>query len=196
MKKRWMAIFIVLFAVVCALTIFIMYKPHSSVSNLENKISLNDIKSDEAVLVIRYQNNAWSPFDDIVIVNKNKQIKFIDLYAKERAAKQMPKLKYIELNLLNYDSYLRNQSIKFSDKRVDISDELLEKMININDYKLGKGKVDGVDFGQFTFYWVYGSGSNRKLVKIKMSGDFLVEGNDKLINKTCDELQNLFWSVN
>lgn len=174
-----------LFIVVSITALFIIYTYNSfvSVSRVKKTVYLNSINSNETVLAVRYKNDAWTHTDNLMVVNKRKQCKLIDLSHEN----------VTDSKLLNYmDKKLRDDSIEYMLDKVTISEKLMSEVINIDDYNLKKEKSGSVDQGNYYCYSVCGSGANRKLVLMKIRGDRNAHCNVRKFDSICDNLISLY----
>ena len=157
---------------------------------MKEEVSLDNIKPNETVLIMKvvsYTSTCREKF--VIIVNKNKQVKYVDL-SNEKELK--------ELSLNDYDAILQDKKIAFKKEKFEISNEMLRKIININNYKLEEKRREGVAVLNFTYYSVCGSGRNRKLVIMKKKGSFDSQDKNNKIDKLCDnmyELMDAFWPL-
>lgn len=173
------------FIAVSVTVLFIIYTYNSftSVSRVKKTVYLNSINSNETVLAIRYKNDAWAHTDNLMVVNKRKQCKLIDLSHEN----------VTDSKLLNYmDKKLRDASIEYMLDKVTISEKLMSEVINIDDYNLKKEKSGSVDQGNYYCYSVCGSGANRKLVLMKIRGDRNAHCNVRKFDSICGNLISLY----
>ena len=189
-KKKWILLICLFLLVGCFLFAFIIYPQINSVSYIKEEVSLDNIKPNETVLIMKvvsYTSTCREKF--VIIVNKNKQVKYVDL-SNEKELK--------ELSLNDYDAILQDKKIALKKERLKISDEMLGKIININNYKLEEKRREGVAVLNFTYYSVCGSGRNRKMVIMKKMGFFDSQDKNNKIDKLCDNMYELmedFWPL-
>ena len=193
MKRKWIALVVLIISflfAVCLLAVLLVHKKNNdeSVSYTKKQVSLENIKSDETVLAMRYQNDAWGHVDQVLVINKNKQLKFIDLSNEKMANKIITRKDLLHF----FDEKLHDKDIAFKKEQLTISNEMLSEIININDYKLEQAVCSGADRGEYAFYSVCGSGSNRNVVVMKIEGDRELKCNNKKINSLCDAINELF----
>ena len=186
-KKKWILLICLFLLVGCFLFAFIIYPQINSVSYIKEEVSLDNIKPNETVLIMKvvsYTSTCREKF--VIIVNKNKQVKYVDL-SNEKELK--------ELSLNDYDAILQDKKIAFKKEKFEISNEMLRKIININNYKLEEKRREGVAVLNFTYYSVCGSGRNRKMVIMKETGNTKSQGKNQKINKLCDDIGDLTEAV-
>ncbi|MDY2789794.1 MAG: hypothetical protein SOT70_03270 [Lachnospiraceae bacterium] len=188
MKYKRHIIVLCFFIAVSVTVLFIIYTYNSfvSVSRVKKTVYLNSINSNETVFAIRYKNDAWTHTDNLMVVNKRKQCKLIDLSHEN----------ITNSKLLNYmDNKLQDDSIEYMLDKVNISEKLMSEVINIDDYNLKKENHGSVDQGNYYCYSVCGSGANRKLVLMKMKGDRNAHCNVRKFDSICDNLISLYSKV-
>lgn len=182
-KRHIMVLCFFIAVSVTVLFIIYTYSSFTSVSRVKKTVYLNSINSNETVLAIRYKNDAWAHTDNLMVVNKRKQCKLIDLSHEN----------VTDSKLLNYmDKKLRDASIEYMLDKVTISEKLMSEVINIDDYNLKKENSGSVDQGNYYCYSVCGSGANRKLVLMKIRGDRNAHCNVRKFDSICDNLISLY----
>ena len=189
MKKKRIVLISVIASVlvaVCLLYFFVDWDG-MAVSYMKEEVSLDNIKPNETVLVMELVSfTSYCHEHYILIINKNKQVKYVD-FPKGKEPK--------ELLLNDYDAILKDKKIAFAKQKLEISNEMLSKIININNYKLKTQKRLRMDWGSSTYYSVCGSGKNRKMVIMKETGNTKSQGKNQKINKLCDDIGDLTEAV-
>jgi len=170
---------------------FFIYQQINSVTYLKEKVTIDNINSDETVLIMTFQNHSERDQDEILIINKNKQAKYLDL---SLGVVPINKYKVItEAKLLSYcDKILQDKKIAYEKEKLEISNEMLNNIININYYNLGEIKYHSCDFGQRIYYSVCGSGKKRQLIRMKVDGDGKAQCDNRKINKLCNDIAILY----
>lgn len=154
-----------------------------SVSYCERKVSVKDIAPDETILAMRYQNDSWSHQDALLLVDKNRRCKVVDISEEKTSDKDL---------LYDMDLYLKDKQIKYMKEPFDISQGMIGKIINIEGYRLPRGNAAGADQGVYSFYSVCGSGKERKLVLMSRQGDYTVRNGNKRINSLCEKMKERY----
>lgn len=186
-KKRIVLISVIILVLVAVCLLYFFINDDKKVSYIKKKVSLDNIKPNETVFVkrvVRYTCHSHENY--VLIINKNKQIKYVDLSAR---------IGRKELSLCDYDAILQDKKIAFSKTKLKISNGMLGIIININDYKLKTKRRSGRDLGSYTYYSVCGSGKNRMMVIMKKEGSDDSRGKNQKINKLCDDMDEFMSEI-
>lgn len=127
----------------------------------DGQISLGSIKEDETVLALHYINFAWGYQEFLLVADKSGRYKCVDFDEGEGP----------EENLLAcMDACMGDGDIPYQKRTMELSRNLLEKVISTEDFELEK-TGEAYDAGSLSYYSVYGSGKDRKLVCMQEDGN-------------------------
>lgn len=149
-----------------------------------NKIKLEDLKPDETVFAILTVNGFAGDLMDILVIDKDGNCKYIDLYNNEKPWDQ---------DLLEFmDECLRNDEIPYLEQKLVLSKETLEAAVSTEDFYLKR--IGGVvyDGGGLSYFCVYGCGEERELVEMQCYGSHEFHSTIKDAQKICEKMDILY----
>lgn len=148
----------------------------------ENQVRVEDIKPDETIMAIRFENGAWGQQHYMLVVNKEGKCKFID-WGDEWIGDE---------NLLSrMDECLADSSIPYAPNSFILQEEQLKVLLGTKDFALQKTGW-GYDGGAMYYYVVNGSGKDRKLVCMQMDGNSEYRSRYQDVRELCDKMHAVY----
>lgn len=149
----------------------------------ESIVRFEDIKPDETVFAVRYENGAWGQQHYMMVVNKEGKCKFVDC-GEEWIGDE---------NLLSrMDKCLADSSIPYAAASLTVPEEQRKILTGTKDFALQQTGW-AFDAGARYYYTVNGSGNDRKLVCMQTDGDTEYRSRYKNVREFCDKLCELFY---
>ena len=151
--------------------------------NLKNGMhKLEDIKADETILAVKYENWAWGHQNYLLVINKRGRCKFLNLEDEKPGEENM---------LFFMDACLADDGIPYLKKTLELGNDLLETIINTQDFDMEK-TGEAWDAGCLCYYSVYGCGEQRKLVCMQTDGDIERRSCFREVKEICEKMYELY----
>ncbi len=153
--------------------------------NLEDGMyKLEDIRTDETILAVKYENWAWGHQNYLLVINKRGKCKFLNLEDEKPEEENM---------LFFMDACLADDGIPYLKKTLELGNDLLETIINTKDFDMKK-TGEAWDAGCLCYYSVYGGGEQRKLVCMQTDGDIERRSRFCEVKEICEKMYELYRS--
>lgn len=145
-------------------------------------VRLEDIKKDETVMAVRFQNWAWGHQNYLMVFNKEGRCKFLNL--EETDVEEEKLLSFM-------DGCLADERIPYQKQTLKLQENLQEKIISIEDFNL-KTTGNMCDAGSCCYYSVFGSGNQRRLVCMQEDGNRVCRSRFFEVRSICKEMHDAF----
>lgn len=188
-KKRFME------AAALAAALFAMgtsaYFFDTSLKNKPDSTGLENIREDETVLAVRYLNEASGHEDMLQMIDKEGNCKYISLDEWQSD--------YImdEDDLLEYmDECMADEMHPYCGNRMNISPDMLEAVISMEDFDLRGTGWERMDAGNKIYYSVCKTKDGRKLVRMQTDGNTILRSRYREVKDICKNmelLENPLW---
>lgn len=161
---------------------------------IEKKYRLEDVKENQAVMVVYY---SYYGSTKMAAVTKEGYWKCADITELKMDNMALP-VKDRRDNIELIDEVMSDETIPYQERRFEISQNMLEKVINIPRFKYTYiKKYDGWEISgtkpTYTYFAITGNGKNRKIVKLGQKGETLYrfDINVMLMIHKLDELEEM-----